>query len=248
MSQRFASVFDWLPKLRLRRKGSQPPSAARPDSPSATRPQRRWWSDTRVVFGVLLVVGCMLIGVRLFSTGSDEVEVWQVQRDLAAGAELSIEDLARIAVSPQLAAHYFPVDVIPDRPIFTSVLAGELLDPNNFRQEVTETLRRVTVPVEPLHAPVNLAPGDLVDLWSTPDVDLGARVQPELVLAGQLVVGVDIDARGFASDYGVVLEIDQADAGAVLAAVRSGQIDLVGVPLADRRSAYSSDTTVVAPS
>ena len=237
MSQRFASVFDWLPKLRLRRKGSQPPSAARPDSPSATRAQRRWWSDTRVVFGVLLVVGCMLIGVRLFSTGSDEIEVWQVQRDLAP-----------IAVSPQLAAHYFPVDVIPDRPIFTSVLAGELLDPNNFRQEVTETLRRVTVPVEPLHAPVNLAPGDLVDLWSTPDVDLGARVQPELVLAGQLVVGVDIDARGFASDYGVVLEIDQADAGAVLAAVRSGQIDLVGVPLADRRSAYSSDTTVVAPS
>jgi len=73
-------------------------------------------------------------------------------------------------------------------------------------------------------------------------------VQPELVLAGQLVVGVDIDARGFASGYGVVLEIDQADAGAVLAAIRSGQIDLVGVPLADRRSTYSSELNVVAPS
>ena len=94
--------------------------------------------------------------------------------------------------------------------------------------------RWVTVPVEPLHAPVDLAPGERVDVWATDASDLGAIPVPELVLERVLVSQVAVDGVGMGGEYGVVLEIDPRDAAALLAAARSGGIDLVRVPAVAR--------------
>lgn len=226
MSPRFSAVLD------RRSRSAAPPGA--PPSPPATRIQRRWWADSRVILGVVLLLVCTLIGARVVTMSSDEVEVWQVQRDLAAGAVLAAADLAPVGVDPQLAETYVPITQTPQQPLARDIRAGELLSAASVAGEVARDVRWVTLPIEPLHAPADLAPGDRVDVWATPDqsrtLDATGVTTPELVLAGALVAGIDIDARGFAGDYGVVIEVTPDQAPDLLAAVRGGLIDLVRVP------------------
>lgn len=229
MSPRFSAVLD------RRSKPSTPPGAS--TSPPAARIQRRWWADTRVILGVVLLVVCTLVGARVVTMSSDEVEVWQVQRDLSAGAVLAPSDLQPIGVDPRLAELYASVDGVPAVPLSRDIRAGELLAVAAMVDSARRDVRWVTLPIEPLHAPADLAPGDRVDVWATADparsFDTGRMAAPELVLPGALVASIDVDARGFAGDYGVVLEIAPDQAPAVLTAVRGALIDLVRVPYGD---------------
>ena len=229
MSSRFSAV--------LHRGASSKP--APPASAPAARVQRRWWADTRVIVGVLVIVVCTLIGARVVSMGADQVQVWQVQRDVSAGAVLAPEDVAAVGVAPDLAGAYLPVGSLPGEPLAMDIRAGEMLPKGALSDGVARDVRWVTLPIEPLHAPADLAAGDRVDVWSTPDPSRAfgsdAVVRPILVLPNALVASIDVDARGFAGDYGVVVEVAPDQAESLLTAVRGGLIDLVRVPLGAAR-------------
>jgi len=92
--------------------------------------------------------------------------------------------------------------------------------------------REVTVPVDPLHAPVALQSGDLVDVWSMPRPDAAAAGsgEPSLVLPAAVVTSVADDSIGIGGEMAVVLEVPSAVVAAVVAATRSGVVDLVAVP------------------
>ena len=203
--------------------------APTPLSPPANRPRRAWWRDTRVIAGVGIIVACTLAGARLLSSGSDAVAVWQVNRDLSAGAVVSPDDVTAILVDPAAASAYALADGLPTARLARDVRAGELL-PIAVDQSEPD-VRWVTVPVEPLHAPADLAPGDRVDVYATGGADLGDPSAPKLVLPAALVTSVSSDAVGFSGEYGVVLEVAPESAGDVLSAVRSGAVDLVRVPV-----------------
>ena len=203
-----------------------------PPSPPARRAGRAWWRDTRVVAGVVLLLLSMLIGARLLAGGDDTVMAWQATRDLAPGAVVSPDDVVAVAIPAGLASAYADGSGLPTAPLDRPLLAGEVL-PVPADSAVADA-RWVTVPVEPLHAPVDLAPGERVDVWATEGADLGAVPVPELVLEGVLVSEVAVDGVGLGGEYGVVLEIDPRDAAALLAAARSGGIDLVRVPAVAR--------------
>lgn len=203
-----------------------------PPSPPARRTSRAWWRDTRVVAGVVLLLLSMLIGARLLAGGDDTVMAWQATRDLAPGAVVSPDDVVAVAIPAGLASAYADGSGLPTSPLDRPLLAGEVL-PVPADSAVADA-RWVTVPVEPLHAPVDLAPGERVDVWATEGADLGAVPVPELVLESVLVSEVAVDGVGLGGEYGVVLEIDPRDAAALLAAARSGAIDLVRVPAVAR--------------
>lgn len=203
-----------------------------PSSPNARRTTRAWWRDTRVVAGIALLVISVLVGARLLAGGDDTVMAWQATRDLAPGAVVSPDDVVAVAIPAGLAAAYADGSGLPTSPLDRPLLAGEVL-PAPADAQVVDA-RWVTVPVEPLHAPVDLASGERVDVWATDGTDLGAMPVPELVLESVLVSEVAVDGVGLGGEYGVVLEIDPRDAAALLAAARSGGIDLVRVPAVTR--------------
>ncbi len=211
---------------------SDSPAGAIPPSPPARRTSRAWWRDTRVLAGVVLIVVSMLVGARLLSGGDDTVTAWQATRDLAPGAVVSPGDVVAVAIPAALAGAYAEGSGLPTSPLDRPLLAGEIL-PAPIDAAVGDA-RWVTVPVEPLHAPVDLAPGERVDVWATDGADLGTVPVPELVLEGVLVSEVAVDGVGLGGEYGVVLQIDPRDAAALLAAARSGGIDLVRVPAVTR--------------
>lgn len=203
-------------------------SSSLPPSPPARRTSRAWWRDTRVIAGVALIVVCMLVGARLLAGGSDTAMAWQATRDLAPGAVVAPDDVVAVAIPAALAGAYADGSGLPTAPLDRPLLAGEIL-PAVTEAQIRDA-RWVTVPVEPLHAPVDLAPGERVDVWATEGDDLSATPIPDLVLESVLVSEVAVDGVGLGGEYGVVLEIDPRDAAALLTAVRSGGIDLVRVP------------------
>ena len=182
-----------------------------------------------------MVVVCTLAGARIMTLGSPETRVWQVQRDLAAGAMVSVQDLVVVSIPADLAGAYLPADELPEGPLTRDIRAGEVVSRAAVSDATARDVRWVSVPVEPLHAPTDLAVGDRVDVWSTPDLGSGLGSDmagpPRRVLAQVLVAGIDADARGFAGDYGVVLEVQPDDTERLLAAVRGGVIDLARVPV-----------------
>ena len=210
---------------------ASPASGVQP-SPPVRRTSRAWWRDARVLAGVALIVVSMLVGARLLTGNDDTVTAWQATRDLAPGAVVSGDDVVAVAIPATLAGAYADGSGLPTSPLDRPLLAGEILP---TPVDVTPgDARWVTVPVEPLHAPVDLAPGERVDVWATEGADLGVVPVPELVLEGVLVSEVAVDGVGLGGEYGVVLEIDPGDAADLLAAARSGGIDLVRVPAVTR--------------
>lgn len=199
-----------------------------PPSPPARRPSRAWWRDPRVVVGIVVIVISMVVGSRLLAGGSDTATAWQATRDLAQGASVAPGDVVAVSIPAALADAYADGASTPSGVLDRPLRAGEVL-PALGDPQVAD-VRWVTVPVEPLHAPVDLAPGERVDVWATESPDLGSIPRPRLVLERVLVSQVAVDGVGMGGEFGVVLQVDPGDAAAVLAAARTGGIDLVRVP------------------
>jgi hypothetical protein len=185
--------------------------------------------DRRLWLGLALVAVAALVGAFLLRDGRTTVPVLRAPRDLSAGASIDAADT--YAIDADLAAGYA-------RPGDTGTLrwpvgAGQLIPATAVVSSAAPVpMRRVTLAVDPLHAPVGLAPGDRVDLWATvASAGAGASPPPEVVLAGVAVSEVASDETGMSGQVAVVLDVPVAQVGAVVAAGRSGVVDLTAVPI-----------------
>ena len=106
-------------------------------SPRRVRPPR--WLDLRLVLGVLLVLASVLVGARIVSAADATVPVWAVAGDLAAGTELTAEDLVAVDVRLDDAADaYLSTATRPEgRMLARAVREGELL-PRTALEEADE--------------------------------------------------------------------------------------------------------------
>jgi hypothetical protein len=205
-----------------------------PDTAAARRMVPARFGDARLWLGIGLLAASMVIGARVLTSGDDTVTVWRVTRDLSVGSAAT--GLEPVAVGRTIAGDRYadPADST-EGVLRWPVAAGELLPLAALVPRPAQPTRQVTVPVDPLHAPADLQPGDLVDMWSTPrDDDAGGlpvETVTEPVLPGVSVTSVSTDALGVGGEVGVVLAVPQDRVGTVIAAIRSGVIDLVLVPI-----------------
>lgn len=205
-------------------------------SPAAQCFRAPRWGDTRLWIGLLLLVVSMFAGAKLLSQESEAVTVWQVGRDLSVGAEAI--DLKPITVAlGQAQEDYFSVDEIPAGRLRFPVESGELLPRSAMTGSQQEPSRVITVGVDPFHAPVDVAPGDRVDVWSTPSTSTylpdspasNRSPDPQLALESVLVERVESDSLG--GRKAVVLRVTPENVGDLVRASRSGTIDLIKVPV-----------------
>jgi hypothetical protein len=143
--------------------------------PRRVRPPR--WLDLRLVLGVLLVLGSVLLGARVVTAADATVPVWSVAGDLAAGTVLDRNDL--VAASVRLegsASAYLATSTHPEgRVLGRAVRAGELL-PRSALEEATG-LVQVALPVQSGYVPPSLARGQVVDVYAVADPAVGATGQ-----------------------------------------------------------------------
>jgi Flp pilus assembly protein CpaB len=226
----------------LRRRGRRNSSIS--DALRAQRIRTSRWGDLRLWIGVVLLVASMFIGARMLSQGSETVTVWQAARDLSVGS-------AAVHIQPVTVAlggmtdDYLPATEQPAGRLRYPIPAGELIPRSALIPEGEAPSRVVTVGVHPLHAPVDLAPGDRVDVWSTPSDSSTTRsmrpgdvLGPVLVLESIAVEKVSADSLG--SQLAVVLRVAPDQVAALVEAVRGGAVDLVSIPIFSQISETTS--------
>jgi len=157
----------------------QPTTPGRPiagelPSPPASRLGRPRWLDLRLVVGVLLVLGSVLVGTRVVAGADDSTPVLAVTRDLQPGVRLDDSDVAtrRVSLDDGL-EHYVAAGSPIDGYVVTRrVSEGELLPRAAIApaRDVADgdDLRWVTLAVPAEERPSGLSEGDLVDVWVAP--------------------------------------------------------------------------------
>lgn len=207
-------------------------------SPAAQRLVPRRWLDGRAVLGVVLLLGSMVGGARLFAAAGHETAVWAAAHDLAPGERLSTADLTAVRVRLNGAASGYLTGAAPAGYVVVRfVAARELLPAGALAASARpDSTRLVTVAVQAGHLPPNLAPGDRVDVYLTarsPGGPVGASAAaPTLVLAAAVVQARPNGSRTFGADatLSVVLVVPAERVADVVRAAESGAVDLVAVP------------------
>jgi hypothetical protein len=136
------------------------------------RPPR--WLDLRLVLGVLLVLGSVLVGARVVTAADATVPVWAATADLAPGTVLARADLIAVSVRlDDVARSYLATSTHPEgRVLGRAVRAGELL-PRSVLDEPTG-LVQLALPVQAGFVPPSLTRGQLVDVYAVADPAAGA--------------------------------------------------------------------------
>lgn len=166
-------------------------------SPRAVRSRPSGWRSPRVLLGVVLVAGSVVLGARLLAAADDTVAVWAVTRTLPAGATLDEADLERREIrfpDERTAAGYLSAtDSVPagttlNRP----VSAGELLPRKAFAETAARDLVEVPVSVAADDLPATVRQGSVIDVWVAPKVAAPGETRPRAVpvLADVVVVAV----------------------------------------------------------
>ena len=214
-------------------------------SPPASRLALPRWFDARMVIGILLVLGSVVVGAKVFSAADATTAVWAASRDLPAGARLQKSDLHAVNVRLDDGKAYVaatgagPAGYVLTRPVG----AGELLPSKAFvdpakAADPTLARREVTVPVRQDHWPADLRSSEVVDVYATPTKTDGTTpAVPVRILAGVTVGSVPSHSKDVFGGSGeasgsVTLLVRDDQVAALVGAVESSQVDLVRVPSA----------------
>lgn len=202
-------------------------------SPPARRLRQPSWLDLRLVLGVLLVLVSVVFGARILAAADTSTPVWAVTGDLTAGTTLRADDLRAVRVRLFTdSERYLGVGTSPVGRTLTRPLgAGELLP----RASLTDVApgRLVSLPVALNHAPDSLHRGQRIDVFaSTKAAGAGGTARTQRILAGVPVQAVRLPRGGLSgggTDYTVLVQVAPDAAAAVIAAVRTADIDVTVV-------------------
>ncbi len=149
-------------------------SATAAPGPVPRRVRAPRWLDLRLVLGELQVLGSVLLGARVVGAADATVPVWAVAGDLAAGSELTRDDLVAVEVRlDETAGAYVSTGTDPaGRTLGRAVRTGELL-PLSALEEPRD-LVHLALPVQAGFVPPDLVRGQLVDVYAVADPGAGA--------------------------------------------------------------------------
>ncbi len=221
------------------------PSAGDIGSPPASRLRRARWLDPRLITGILLVLGSVIVGTRVIAAADQTLPVLVAATDLAPGQALSAElvETRNVMLDGNL-DRYISGPIGDGYVVVRAVGEGELL-PRSSVAPATEDgeLRYVTIPLPAAEVPVNMNRGAVVDVWRIPPVDAADRIA-ERLLTGVGVTDSDSGEGGLANAGGqarVTLAVAAADVGrspaeqneaigALVTAARDGLVYLTVIP------------------
>lgn len=196
------------------------------------------WRDPRLAVGIVLMSASVILGVRVVDAADDTVPVWSLQEDMPAGSPLSASQLTERNVhfdGGDDAGLYLSADVEPPGGMVLDhdVNAGELLAVSSLRLGTDTSAAELPLAVATGSLPADLAPGDRVDVWVTPDpAGSGPPSDATEVLSDVSVVSLDTSsaALGVGDATRILIALDNAavaDLGETLSRLSTGHVVLV---------------------
>lgn len=200
------------------------PPAASP--PPARRPASATWRDPRLIVGVAIVTGSVLLGVKLFNDADDTVSVWAARADLRRGTTVGGPDLERRDIgfsNPEGADRYLSAD--SPLPAGTTLLrdvgVGELLPRAALAGAGSPSLVEVPFAVAADAVPATVGAGSVVDVWVTPDTAGADGAESILVFDDVVVVAAPQpgSALGPTSTRQIIVGVDPGQEDGLAAAL-----------------------------
>lgn len=185
-------------------------SSDSPASPVGARLRRPGWRDPKLLVGMLMIAGAVVLGAWAVSAAEASTPVYVARQELTPGEQLDAEHVAvaRVRLGAAEADRYLPAtDPLPaDVVAVRAVGDGELLPRAAVAATTDLDVRPVAVPVtEPPSAGV--AEGALVDVWVTPEADEGEAPAPRLLAERLTVAEVARPTTGFAVGSETVVHV-----------------------------------------
>ncbi len=158
----------------------------RESAPPASRAATPSWRNARLLVGLVLVAGSVLLGARMMAAADDTVGVWALARDLPAGVPVTADDLKvrRLRFpDPATADSYVSSSQLPgqDARLSRAVSQGELLPRAALASEEAADLVEVPVSVATDDLPATVSLGSTVDVWVAPGVSAVSQRRPKAV-------------------------------------------------------------------
>ncbi len=211
--------------------GAQPGTAS---VPAATRARRPGWRDPRLVVGLLIVAGSVLLGAATLTRADDTVPVWVAAGELTEGQPLGSADLEVRRVrfgDPSDADRYLSAtQPLPDGLLVTRVVGqGELLPRSALGTREGGDLVEVPISVSADQVPATVRVGSVVDVWVAPDAGSDGSVEAVAVLSGVVVVAAPAveTTLGPSGNRQIIVGVDVDDAdqlGSALAGTATGHV------------------------
>jgi hypothetical protein len=208
--------------------------------PTAARLAKPSWRDSRLIFGVVLVLLSMAIGGKVIAAADDTVPMYAAAVSLVPGQPVTQRDVKRVDVqlgadkSRYVAADH---DIAQGTFALRDVRPGELLPTSALGKRADINLKPVSVPVGGGSA-AQLAAGSIVDVWvNAKDPSSAAERYGDPVKtleAAPVLRTPDTTASGLGAASGttaVQIMVPEAGVQALIAAIDQGaKITLVPVP------------------
>lgn len=162
---------------------SSAPSTLAVATPEARRAVRPSWKDPRLVAGVVIVAGSVVLGSRLLGAADDSVAVWTVTEDVREGARIGAADVVARRVrfdDATLADRYVSAGspLPPGTAAVRDLAAGELVPREALGSTGTVPLVEVPLAVPATGVPATVQPGTVVDVWVTAEHEALAASGP----------------------------------------------------------------------
>ncbi len=204
----------------------------------APRLRVRRWRDPRLLLGVLLVLGATVLGARLAAASDDTVEYWSVATDVVPGDAVSdrVLEPTRVRLTGAAADQYLRTDdelaASLDELVWDHALpAGALVSKDVLVHRAIADRGQLPLSVSEGSAPVDLARGDLVDVWVGPGPgDTSGREAVRVLDAVRVAGAGGDDAVVGGAGRTVLVDVDAARLEApVVTTIASGHVTLVRV-------------------
>lgn len=176
-------------------------------SPVAARLRRPGWRDPRLLVGLTLVGGSVLLGSWVLGDAARTTPVLVAREALVAGDRITPEVVETQEVRLPDVDRYLSPEDLDDAVLVRTVGPGELVPRAAVAASPDLGVRAVGVPVDRVAPGVRA--GALVDLWFVPRAEPGdGKADAPRTLATELVVAdVQQDRSAFAVDQGAVVHV-----------------------------------------
>lgn len=215
------------------------PRGAAPASPRGRRIPRASWLDTRLLAGVVLLLGSVVVGARVFADASHTTLVWAAATNLSPGEPLTAGELTatRVGLGSARDLYLSAARLPPAGYVVTRRVGAHELVPFAALAPAGRAGndRVVALPVSVGHFDPDLAAGAQVDVYATARSAAGASGPTKLVSRAVTVVSRSGGQAGFSgSTVTVTVSVPEAEVSALVQAVQGGGLDLVDVPAGGR--------------
>lgn len=206
-------------------------------APAAARLRAPSWRDPRLLVGVLLVLGSVVLGARAVASADETRPYYAATRALVPGDRVGVDDVRVVDVRLQDAsAAYLTAEAAlePGTVATRTVGAGELLPLAALGEGGDVGLQPVGVPVEGA-PPAGLVAGAVVDVWvAQPDPErAGSFTEPQRLVQGATVAEVSDSGSALGSGGGTTVQVlleQDALAGVLGALANDAVVSLVLAP------------------